>query len=225
MIDVKFGEQRRFYQEQALPERGYVGLAVDKRQIVDQPTSCSEELVEWFKCREQYHRKATEIGQSDIYFAHGANEEISIACFVSKVEKIISFNFPISSSIFSKTSMENILWTSPSNFWKECNVKFNLYTIFLRAGLNYNYEQDNFDEALYSMPLVDGRALLQEGMWSINRFLYGFTKFIPTDENESRPDVGWINLFKSKNKDQIRQQLISPIDRQTYSIGGTTLWT
>jgi hypothetical protein len=224
MIDVVFGEEKIFYQEQALPERGYVGLAVDKRPIIDNP-ALTEELVEWFKCREQYHRKATETKQDNIYFAHGPGEEISIACFISKIEKILSFNFSIQRSLFSRTNMENILWTSPSSFWKECNVKFNLYTIFLRAGLNYNYEKDNFDEALYSMPIVDGKALFPEGVWSINRFLYGFTKFIPVDENERRMDVGWINLFKTKNKDQIRQQLISPIDRQTYSIGGTTLWT
>ena len=84
MIDVVFGEEKIFYQEQALPERGYVGLAVDKRPIIDNP-ALTEELVEWFKCREQYHRKATETKQDNIYFAHGPGEEISIACFISKI--------------------------------------------------------------------------------------------------------------------------------------------
>lgn len=215
-IDILFGETKSFYQEQNQPSDGYLGVGLN---------SDGRELVEWHKCREQFHRKMTEVQKSEFYFAHAPNKETSIACFMAKIEQIISLNFPIPRSVFSRTNKSFALWTSPSEFWKECNVKFNLYTILMRAGANYDYEKDNFDEALYSMPLVDGKILMQEGMWSVNRFLYGFTQFVPADENEKRKDVGWINIFKNKSKEQIRKQLVSPVEKQLYSIGGTALWT
>lgn len=210
MIDVQFGELKCFEQEQAIPEKGYLGVGrFDKNTII----------VEWSKCREQFHRKLTEAQQSVFYLAMPPNKEESIACLIYKIEEIISFNFPVEKSKFCRTNKDYALWIEPSSFWKECNAKMSLFTIFVRAGMDYDYKKDNFDDVIYKQNLIC------EVSYSVERFLYGFTKFIPLTENESKLDVGWVNLFKNKSKEQVRKQLVSPVKKETYLIGGTTLWT
>ena len=219
-IDVSFGPVKSFIQEQSVPDKGYIGIG--RSNPDEMPT------VEWFKCREQFHRKMTESNNSDFYFAHLPDQEKSIACFIAKVEEVIALNFPLEKTNFCQTNKNYALWVDPSSFWKECNVKLSLLTIFLRIGMFYDPSSDNFDEAFIAQNAAyteSSAARNGDTPAAIERFLYGFTKFVPLNEDEAKLDVGWVNLFKNKTIDQIRKQLISPVEKEIYSIGGSALWT
>lgn len=80
----------------------------------------------------------------------------------------------------------DFLFIRPSSFWTKQHVRFGLFTIFLRTGLNYN---GNLDAAIMVNNYASGTAL------AINYFMEGNVDCskVPSNLDERR---GWYNFFK-----------------------------
>jgi hypothetical protein len=126
--------------------------------------------------------------------------------FLGITEKILN----ITPSICSLTNKQDIRWVNPSNFWRFCETKRSLLTLLIRCGMAFN---SNYEEALFS------KRAAQKTRVAIERFLFGFTKYIP--HYYDKP--GWKNTFQNKNEDQVKKRLVRPEPRYEMVSYGT-LW-
>jgi hypothetical protein len=173
----------------------------------------------WERCRESFAAHFT-ANQPGIFFACRTatpGVPMDVASFLLKTEEIIglsSFELPYSS--FLRSDKERIIWVRPSAFWMVCEMRRQAFTIFLRAGLNYIGEKNNYEEALW------GEHCARESKRAIMRFLFGYVRYIP-DKDEK---VGWVNIFGHKDDDAIRKSLVLPVGRkEEYCvIGAGQLW-
>ena len=197
-----------------------------------EPTSghfaLEKEPLAWEKCREQFANVFLDTLPA-FYFACMAGECESVAQFVGKVERVIGCE----ESQFALTTRPNIVWVAPSAFWKSCHVRRSLFTVLLRSGRKYKpnplgslgvkTDLDNFEEALYS------ESYANDTKNAVMRFLFGFTKFDETVAQrilgyKPTKGTGWWTLFSKVNVEQIRQILVSPVDRPHSLIGAGEIW-
>ena len=149
--------------------------------------------IEWIHCRERFGPKL--VSPYDGFFFSHERKDVNIASFILKTEEVLE----ISKSIFRKTNRYYATWISPSDFWLQCDVRKSLFTILIRAGVNYDLALDNYEEALFSVKYS------KETMLAIQRFLLGFTKVV-----YKRYNNGWVNVFGGQSIDVIRQRLVLP---------------
>ena len=67
----------------------------------------------------------------------------------------------------------------------------------LRCGQNYNWEENNFEEALFSIRYT------RETPYAVKRFLSGYTKY-------RGRTTGWYDEFKFRPEGQIDRLLVKP---------------
>ena len=168
----------------------------------------------WDHCREQFLGKMTsEI--KGFYFSNYYEKSEDVASFVAKFENILAVsheNFILSN--FNKTDKDNILWISPSRFWFDCMLKKSLFTLVLRASLNYDIKIDNFENCFFGE--FQENKLIKETKTAFIRFMYGFTKYtgkLPenlTNSNSTLIRHGWHSEFNFVNYHEIKNKLISP---------------
>ena len=148
-------------------------------------------------CRERFAKHFNE-KHNKFFFKHGRDKGVEVATFVRKIEDILGLNLNQRSK-FSKTNRDTILWVESSVFWSKCPMKRSLYTILLRAGLLYESEKDNLEEALFSEKYV------KRTKRAVMRFLFGFTEYndeiISIDGAGVPFNTGWVKIFEKKNDD------------------------
>jgi hypothetical protein len=169
----------------------------------------------WDRCREEFAKRLSST-ESGFYFCGKIGQNEKIVHFLKKTETILDLK---EFSAFSKTTKPEIIWIYPSLFWMNCSLKRQLLTIFLRAGINYNIEVDNYEEALWS-PDIMGKTYAAETKLAICRFLYGYTEY------KGRIDGGWWGLFNSADIGFIKRVLVLPSDKMVESgiIGINQVW-
>lgn len=191
------------------PEKGY--FAIDDNQ----------ETTTWDKCREQFAARFTETSRG-FFICHNTNEGNRPASFLVKTEQVIGIaDCSLKSnerlhnhSTFAETDRANILWVGPSLFWMTSEIKRQLLTIILRAGMNYDPYKNNYEEALW-MPDQIGNNYAAKTKIAVTRFLYGFTEYI-SDANMSpiwgnfNNKIGWVSVFENKSEEAIRARLVAP---------------
>lgn len=151
-------------------------------------------------CRERF---ATQWGKKTkgFFFKHRKDEGKKIALFVLKTEQIVrQKNF----SNFARTNHDTILWVEPSYFWRSCKMRRQLFTLILRAGMNYDPDRDNYEEAMFN------QDHLKQTKNAIRRFLYGFTKYtgeLPSGSSNLESS-GWHKLLRTKDEGFVKGVLV-----------------
>lgn len=136
------------------------------------------------------------------YFKHEVGQGTNVAAFVLKTETIVNAEH----SKFSETNRDTILWVGPSKFWVDCPLRRSLLTIILRAGMLYDLNRDNYEEALFSQEYVIPTKK------AVMRFLFGFTTFkgfmsIGTSTLQTH---GWKMVFEGKSDLELKRLLVKP---------------
>jgi hypothetical protein len=182
--------------------------------------------ISWEKCREEFAKKFT-CGQAGLFFATREatpGDVLDIAAFLLKTEAIIDLpSLGLPHSTFFRTDNAKAIWVQPSAFWMVCEMRRQVLTIFLRAGLNYAVLKDNYEDALWA----EERA--RESKRAIMRFLFGYVRFIPGDiafGEQYAVRVGWVTTFGHKDDDAIRKQLVLPEGwKEDYCVvGAGKIW-
>lgn len=169
-------------------------------------------------CRERFAATFKE-DTPGFYFKHRPGQSVQVATFIRKTEAILKESTP---SRFSQTNRDTILWVEPSNFWKSCPVRRSLLTILLRAGILYDLNADNFEDALFRQEYVIPTKK------AVMRFLYGFTKYVGPEIVPSGTIIvrGWKTIFEGKSEAEIRSWLVAPMEK-SYTLKTeltTALW-
>jgi hypothetical protein len=215
---VNFGKKKEFnpsHSPYAAPKPG--AYAVDGKKI------------SWIKCREQFAAKFSP-GVDGIYFVHKKGKGESVAAFVLQAEKVLGVHCK-KRSIFSETNKDGVIWVSVSCFWKECELRRSLFTILLRAGMNYSIEKNNFSKTLFSNSYVKQTEV------AIKRFFFGFvnfrrqmvTTYYPGSHRLPPSQIvrkGWVNTFKDAGVKDVKQILVKPAKKNPEDnfLAVGTLW-
>jgi hypothetical protein len=216
----RFGDKKYFKSCYGAPPVGNYALEVEP------PKS-----PHWYHCREQF---ATKFGTDTVgfFFSHPSGKGEGVAEFVVKFETILGLDAlskPFDYSSFALTTKDNILWTQPSDFWKDCYIKRSLLTMILRCGMNYDPAQDNFDDALFGEQYKE-TLYVRETRPALLRFMFGFTKYTgQTPTAGSYTSVikhGWREEFMKMDEATIRRRLVLPEGetREPSIIGLESLW-
>lgn len=177
-----------------------------------------ESLV-WHSCREDFS-KVFNKNSIGLYFSHADKSE-NISSFIERTEDILisAANHNISKSLFFETNFKFALWIEPSNFWMECPVKRSLFTLLLRCGSFYNF--DNYEKALFSL---DYCKITKP---AIQRFLYGFTQFKFENEIFEGIGKGWVSYFANQSIEIVCEKLTKPtsVSNTSFFIGEENIWS
>lgn len=178
-----------------------------------------EEPINWQKCRETFANSFVP-NIPGFYFSYSTDRidiSDSIYNFISKTEDILRISdVNLDSTKISKTNRNFAIWVEPSSFWKECEIKRSLFTIFLRCGINYS--DNDYEKALLSQKYV------QDTIIAVKRFLLGFTCY----NNGLYPlKRGWVNTFINLKKDDVKTILIksSTPKNESNFFGVGSLWS
>lgn len=213
-MKAQFGEVKKLKQCYGTPEPGKYALESEPPKAVH-----------WDHCREQFASKFSEITPG-FYFSHPPGKSLDIGEFMARFESIVGLKLP---STFSETNRDTILWTEPSQFWLDCQMKRSLLTIVLRCGVNYLADKDNFDDALFGE--YKESIYVKETKSATLRFMFGFTKFTGNitsiTSTSSVIKHGWREEFKPLDDSTIRRRLVLPEGKAKESsiIGLESLWT
>lgn len=160
------------------------------------------------KCRERFAVHFTH-ETTGFYFMHPPGWAENVAAFVHKTEEILeiqqdAYEF----STFAMTNRERILWIEPSGFWKVCSLRRSLLTLILRAGMVYDVDKDNYEDAVFN------QEHLRRTKKAIMRFLYGFTCYtgesLTPSPGATLIQRGWVAVFESKDEFFIKDTLVLP---------------
>ncbi len=180
------------------------------------------EMIAWVKCREQFAPKFSS-NSDGIYFVHKKGQGESVAAFIIQAERVLGVTYK-NRSTFSKTNKDCVIWVGVSSFWKECELRRSLFTILLRAGMNYSIEENNFSKALFSNLYVKDTEL------AIKRFFFGFVNFkinmIKTESGFIPVRKGWVTIFKNVGSKDVKKMLVQPNKKSSESnfLAAGTLW-
>lgn len=196
--------------------------------------------IHWDHCREQFAVHYTQHTQG-FYFSHPPEKGEDVASFLVKCERILGIEelkTPFSQSVFGKTGKQTVIWVEASRFWSCCPMRRSLITVFLRCGMNYSEEQDNFDEALFSEQFHKDNQYTRETRSATLRFLFGFTRytgnFPPVGTYTSVLKFGWHEEFSKMDDFTVRKRLVLPEDEapapsligmvEPWPFNSETLW-
>ena len=172
-------------------------------------------ILRWERCRENFAGIFTADKQGLFFVCRDSSPgaDVDVASFLIKTEEIIGLP---EYSTFLRTDNLRVIWVEPSSFWMTCAMRRQVFTIFLRAGINYLADKDNYEDALWS----EERA--RESKRAIMRFLFGYVRYIPNQEEKT----GWVATFEGKDDDAIRKCLVLPSGcKEEYCIiGAGKLW-
>ena len=188
---------KRAKQTQQKPKLG--SFALDKPEL------------NWEVCRENFSKFFPNKG---FFFSHEPKQGECIVLFLEKIEKILSLR---SKSKYAKTNLNFALWIEPAPFWLDCHMRKSLLTLFLRAGIKYHPQEDNFQEALLSQNFIASSKN------AVYRFLFGFTEFQGYPKMAVGIGKGWNSYFKNKPDAFVCSQLISSKKKKLLA-GAGTLW-
>lgn len=130
-----------------------------------------EDKIAFDSCRERFAAHFNEKTKG-FYFKHPKDIGENIAKFIHKLERFLGLR---RYTKFNFTNFKTILYVKPPKFWRECPIKRSLFTSFLRSGIQYNPERDNFEEALLFNETP--RTWLTANKKALLRFLCGYTDY------------------------------------------------
>lgn len=141
-----------------------------------------------------------------------------VAHFIFQTEKVLKRK---RFSAFANTNLDWIMWIEPTAFWKACRMRRSLFTILVRAGMNYDAAKRNYEQTLF------GHSYLKETQKAVMRFLFGFTKYEgPTIESTfTLESKGWVATFSGLDSGYIKSWLVYPGKKKEVTFNtATDLW-
>ena len=170
-------------------------------------------------CREKFLTKITNRTKG-FYFRHKKNGGANVAAFILKTEEILKLK---ERSEFALTNEDCVLWIEPCKFWNNCKMKRALLTILLRAGIRYDRNIDNYEQAAFK------ENYLKITQKAFKRFLFGYTKYIGEEPHGSSAleTYGWVYFFKQKSNKDIKQVWVLPRKKKSLasSVVEDELWS
>lgn len=171
----------------------------------------------WESCRDVFKNHFQQNVEGFFFSIKGTSHEL-IAEFVWNFEKILRVSgCELKHSSFSKTSRPTLLWTAPSEFWKECELRRSLFTILVRTALFYR--QTNFEDCLFDFTEKGNkwaRKYLKTTKEALERFMLGYTqinyehKRIAQLSKGSQSTFGWLQVFGGVPSSALKTMLVSP---------------
>lgn len=148
----------------------------------------------WYLCRDIFHNILFNL--KIFFMCHENGKGESIAAFMQKIETKLGVE---PRSEFGPTQKKTVMWIRPSKWWISYGMRRSLFTCFLRAGVNYNIDKDNFDECIAK------NKYLSKTPYALKKFMAGFTKYTGRKR-------GWYKQFCDLNPtpDEIDKLLIMP---------------
>ena len=154
----------------------------------------------WVYCRDSFHYHFN--GVEQLVFAHSPHASKRIAAFIYEFERQMKHE---KLSLCGPTNMSRITWIKPAKFWLTKSIRKSLFTCLLRAGIRYDPEKNNFEEALNSVPY------LARTKSAVKWFLRGYTW---PKKNEVTND-GWYDNFNKVKDTALASKLIrKPINEK-----------
>lgn len=175
---------------------------------------------DWTSCREQFFLDF-KVSDEGFYFSHEKGETEQVASFIRQVEKVLDLE---EYSSFAPTTCPHVMWVEPSDFWVDQLLKLSLFTILLRCGRNYDWGEDNFEEALFSYYLSETTKD------AVLRFLFGHTEVMSDVDIDFNSDlrykIGWHKTFANKSQSYVKSKLVRPYDGSPTPclVGVNSLW-
>lgn len=153
--------------------------------------------LEWLYCREYFQDESAGIRR--FLFCHRSNKCRNIAFFIHLIEEKLGLG---ERSFIGPTQRYNVSWIRISPWWTATSMKRSLFTALLRCGQNYSPEQDNFEDALFSV------LYTKHTEYAVRRFLDGHTRY--TGKRR-----GWYSQFRwgGGTMDEPREPDNSAVDR------------
>lgn len=190
----------------------------NKRPVTGHYAIEADEL-NWHHCREEFSKIFTK-NSKGLYFSCIDKEE-NVCAFIEKTEEILMKGalLSIDQSKFFKTNYNFAIWIEPSNFWMRCNMKRSLFTMLLRCGIFYNY--NNYEDAIFN-----GNEYSKITKNAIKRFLFGFTNCNKKQSFEGL-GKGWASFFSNVNDSFLYENLQSEQDYNRIKlpfVGDNSLW-
>lgn len=97
-----------------------------------------ENMLTWTHCRELFHGYVRE---NDFFFSVDKNQIPHLIDFISKVEELLKIT---ERTVIMYTNKENVVFVQKSKFWKLQCIRFSLFSMLLRAGLDHKEGKDIF---------------------------------------------------------------------------------
>jgi hypothetical protein len=199
---MEYGPLKIIVNDTTVPQAGYFSV---------------EEPINWQKCRETFADRFTS-NISGFYFSHAPEPKVSDAVykFILRTEDVLRVGgINLNPTKISKTNRNFAIWVEPSMFWKDCEFKRSLLTIFLRCGTEYRDE--DYEKALFS------QIYIKDTTPAVKRFLFGFTQYNKLEVNPK----GWVNAFMNKTKDDVKTILTKPygLVNENNFFGVGSLWS
>lgn len=133
-------------------------------------------------CREWFHKRRW---GDYILFCTGSTYAERVVDFMTVAEHKLHLK---QRSEFGQTSRRAVIWCKPSSWWLKDRMRRSLFTILLRAGLNY--ESHHWQKALFSV------CYTKETSYAVNRFFSGHNKFVGNGG-------GWVRRFRQKDTESV----------------------
>lgn len=149
---------------------------LNQRKISSQPWN----IKRWDYCREQFQKIfKVKCLKYMLFSLRDKSNYNSLVEFIYKFENKLKIK---NKTEFRETNRENVVWIKVSPFWVARSMRFSLFTILLRCGINY---KGNFRKAL------DSYNYSKNTIHAIFKFLKGYTHYTGNPR-------GWHDKFRKK---------------------------
>lgn len=170
------------------PEVGAFGLRTQKG-------------ITWYTCREQFHLATNRRKDKSFFFAVNRNRfpgealagHPKVAEFLIELETRLGLE---TRCVLTDTDSPTLIHADPGGWWGG-GMRFSLFSILLRAGLNYN---GDVEAVLRTHPYC---SRTQE---AIKRFFAGYTCYTGSTGM-------WFNKFYNKSKEVVERLLVKEVVR------------
>jgi len=148
----------------------------------------------WYFCRDVFHNLLFNL--KIFFMSHDSGKGECVAAFMQKIEETLDVQ---PRSEFGPTQRKTMMWIKPSKWWIGYGMRRSLFTCLLRAGVNYNYKKDNFEEAIAK------DKYLGKTQEAFARFMSGHTKYMGRKR-------GWYKQFcdLSPKAEELNKLLVKP---------------
>lgn len=136
--------------------------------------------VSWWTCREQFHTFCNNHKTTEFYYRVDDNCGPDTAHFILRIEKHLGLQYK---SRFQYTDRANVIWCQPERWWLINPMRFQFFSICLRASLNWRRHENK--DLRYILNLY---AYAAETPAAVDRFLAGYTWYTGSV-------VGWKKQF------------------------------
>jgi hypothetical protein len=214
------------------PSDGYLGAYYDSQKIGFVKNAASANKTYWFSCRETFHncldkRREAPNGTPDderlvtdgYFFCSALNRAEDVVDLIDRAEDQLklSTRTQFSRTTFKNTNDPRVIYLKPPYFWWKENMRHQIFTILLRAGLLHSASSKNsLIDVVYKHPYAMATRA------AVEHFFKGNTHFCG---DQGQVGKGWrdyfLGNFRSINPltmDEIEKVLVPPENAPTSPV-------